>query len=219
MKGFIQAASIAIIGGADGPTSIYIGKAAILQLLIPYIILAALSGFFLVRSILKKKKVAIVVSSVLCAIFILLPALFFLGTHVVMEQAIKRQASELGISTYPWKEDEVADHTFELMNSENSSEESDSVESFFFIIGPDGKRYATCTFGKIGGPLAPSIKSWQIDSDGILYIFDESPQESGCIKIEKIWCAQGVLYAMRNQDLASYKYNEEKYSGIIYKQK
>ena len=38
-----------------------VGKAAILQLLIPYIILAALSGFFLVRSILKKKKVAIVV--------------------------------------------------------------------------------------------------------------------------------------------------------------
>lgn len=218
MKGFIQAAQIAIIGGADGPTSIYIGKAAILQLLIPYIILAALSCFFLVRSILKKKKVAIVVSSVLCAIFILLPALFFLGKFV-MKRAIKRQASELGISTYPWKEDEVADHTFELMNSENSSEESDSVESFFFIIGPDGKRYATCTFGKIGGPLASPIKSWQIDSDGILYIFDESPQESGCIKIEKIWCAQGVLYARRNQDLAKYKYYEENYSGVIYKQK
>lgn len=217
MKDLMQAASIAIIGGADGPTSIYIGKAAILQLLIPYIILAALSCFFLVRSILKKKKIAIVLFS--GAIFILLPALFFVGTHVVMEQAIKRQASELGISTYPWKEDEVADHTFELMNSENSSEESDSVESFFFIIGPDGKRYATCTFGKIGGPLAPSIKSWQIDSDGILYIFDESPQERDCIKIEKIWCAEGVLYAKRNQDLASYKYNDEKYYGIIYKQK
>lgn len=216
MKGFIQAASIAIIGGADGPTSIYVGKAAILQLLIPYFVIAALSGFFLVRSILKKKKVAIVVSSVLCAIFILLPAVFFLGKFV-MKRAIRRQALEIGINTFPWKEDEVADHTFELMNSENSSEESDSVESFFFIIGPDGKRYATCTFGKIGGPLAPSIKSWQIDSDGILYIFDESPQERGCIKIEKIWCAQGVLYAMRNQDLASYKYNEEKYYGIIYK--
>ena len=218
MKDLIQAASIAIIGGADGPTSIYVEKTAILQLLIPYIILAALSGFFLVRSILKKKKVAIVVSSVLCAIFILLPAVFFLGKFV-MKRAIRRQALEIGINTFPWKEDEVSNHTFELMNSENSSEESDSVESFFFIIGPDGKRYATCTFGKIGGPLAPSIKSWQIDSDGILYIFDESPQESGCIKIEKIWCAEGILYAERNQDLASYKYNEEKYSGIIYKQK
>lgn len=218
MKDLMQAASIAIIGGADGPTSIYVGKAAILQLLIPYFVIAALSGFFLVRSILKKKKVAIVLSSVLCAIFILLPALFFLG-NFVMKRAIRRQALEIGINTYPWKEDEVADHTFELMNSENSSEESDSVESFFFIIGPDGKRYATCTFGKVGGPLAPSIKSWQIDSDGILYIFDESPQESGCIKIEKIWCAEGVLYAERNQDLASYKYNEEKYYGIIYKQK
>lgn len=218
MKDLIPAASIAIIGGADGPTSIHVGKAAILQLLIPYIILAALSCFFLVRSILKKKKIAIVVSSVLCAIFILLPAVFFLGKFV-MKRAIRRQALEIGINTFPWKEDEVANHTFELMNSENSSEESDSVESFFFIIGPDGKRYATCTFGKVGGPLAPSIKSWQIDSDGILYIFDESPQESGCIKIEKIWCAQGVLYAERNQDLASYKYNEEKYYGIIYKQK
>lgn len=218
MKDLIPAAQIAIIGGADGPTSIYVEKTAILQLLIPYIILAALSCFFLVRSILKKKKVAIVVSSVFCAIFILLPAVFFLGKFV-MKRAIRRQALEVGINTFPWKEDEVADHTFELMNSENSSEESDGVESFFFIISPDGERYATCTFGKIGGPLAPSIKSWQIDSDGILYIFDESPQESGCIKIEKIWCAQGVLYAMRNQDLASYKYNEEKYSGIIYKQK
>lgn len=218
MKDLMQAASIAIIGGADGPTSIYIGKAAILQLLIPYIILAALSGFFLVRSILKKKKVAIVVSSVICAIFILLPALFFLGKFV-MKRAIRRQALEIGINTFPWKEDEVADHTFELMNSENSSEESDGVESFFFIIGPDGKRYATCTFGKIGGPLAPSIKSWQIDSDGILYIFDESPQERDCIKIEKIWCVQEVLYARRNQDLAKYKYYEEKYYGIIYKQK
>ena len=219
MKDLMQAASIAIIGGADGPTSIYVGKAAILQLLIPYIILAALSGFFLVRSILKKKKVAIVVSSVLCAIFILLPAVFFLGTHVVMEQAIKRQASELGISTYPWKEDEIADHTFELMNSENSSEEEDCVESFFFIIDHEGKKSAACTFGKIGGPLAPSIKSWQIDSDGILYIFDESPQERDCIKIEKIWCVQEVLYARRNQDLAKYKYYEEKYYGVIYKQK
>lgn len=216
MKDLMQAASIAIIGGADGPTSIYVGKTAILQLLIPYIILAALSCFFLVRSILKKKKIAIVLFS--GAIFILLPAVFFLGKFV-MKRAIRRQALEIGINTYPWKEDEVADHTFELMNSENSSEESDSVESFFFIISPDGERYATCTFGKIGGPLAPSIKSWQIDSDGILYIFDESPQESGCIKIEKIWCAEGVLYAERNQDLASYKYNEEKYYGIIYKQK
>ncbi len=216
MKDLIQAAQIAIIGGADGPTSIYIGKAAILQLLIPYIILAALSCFFLVRSILKKKKVAIVLFS--GAIFILLPAVFFLG-NFVMKRAIRRQALEIGINTFPWKEDEVSNHTFELMNSENSSEESDSVESFFFIIGPDGKRYATCTFGKIGGPLAPSIKSWQIDSDGILYIFDESPQERDCIKIEKIWCVQEVLYARRNQDLAKYKYNEEKYSGVIYKRK
>ena len=216
MKGFIQAAQIAIIGGADGPTSIYIGKAAILQLLIPYLIIAALSCFFLVRSILKKKKVAIVVSSVLCAIFILLPAVFFLGKFV-MKRAIRRQALEIGINTFPWKEDEVANHTFELMNSENSSEESDSVESFFFIIGPDGKKSAACTFGKIGGPLAPSIKSWQIDSDGILYIFDESPQERDCIKIEKIWCVQEVLYARRNQDLAKYKYYEEKYYGVIYK--
>lgn len=216
MKDLMQAAQIAIIGGADGPTSIYVGKTAILQLLIPYIILAALSVFFLVRSILKKKKIAIVLFS--GAIFILLPAVFFLGKFV-MKRAIRRQALEIGINTYPWKEDEVADHTFELMNSENSSEESDSVESFFFIIGPDGKRYATCTFGKIGGPLAPSIKSWQIDSDGILYIFDESPQERDCIKIEKIWCVQEVLYAKRNQDLAKYKYYEEKYSGIIYKQK
>ena len=31
MKDLIPAAQIAIIGGADGPTSIYIGKAAILQ--------------------------------------------------------------------------------------------------------------------------------------------------------------------------------------------
>ncbi len=218
MKGFIQAASIAIIGGADGPTSIYVGKAAILQLLIPYIILAALSCFFLVRSILKKKKVAIVLSSVFCAIFILLPAVFFLGKFV-MKRAIRRQALEIGINTFPWKEDEVSNHTFELMNSENSSEESDGVESFFFIIGPDGKKSAACTFGKIGGPLVPSIKSWLIDSDGILYIFDESPQERDCIKIEKIWCVQEVLYARRNQDLAKYKYYEEKYSGIIYKQK
>ena len=138
MKDLMQAAQIAIIGGADGPTSIYVEKTAILQLLIPYIILAALSCFFLVRSILKKKKVAIVVSSVFCAIFILFPALFFLG-NFVMKRAIRRQALEIGINTYPWKEDEIADHTFELMNSENSSEESDSVESFFFIIGPDGK--------------------------------------------------------------------------------
>ena len=216
MKDLMQAASIAIIGGADGPTSIYIGKAAILQLLIPYIILAALSCFFLVRSILKKKKIAIVLFS--GAIFILLPALFFLGKFV-MKRAIRRQALEIGINTFPWKEDEVSNHTFELMNSENSSEESDSVESFFFIIGPDGKKSAACTFGKIGGPLAPSIKSWQIDSDGILYIFDESPQERDCIKIEKIWCVQEVLYARRNQDLAKYKYYEEKYSGVIYKQK
>lgn len=218
MKDLIPVASIAIIGGADGPTSIYVGKAAILQLLIPYFVIAALSGFFLVRSILKKKKVAIVLSSVFCAMFILFPAVFFLG-NFVMKRAIRRQALEIGINTFPWKEDEVANHTFELMNSENSSEESDGVESFFFIIGPDGKKSAACTFGKIGGPLAPSIKSWQIDSDGILYIFDESPQERDCIKIEKIWCVQEVLYARRNQDLAKYKYYEEKYSGIIYKQK
>ena len=87
MNQLFQAAAITIIGGADGPTSIYVGKEAVLQILVPcvlYLALLALAVFFLVRSVRRRKKAASVISAVLCIVLLLLPALiiFFHVTEI-----------------------------------------------------------------------------------------------------------------------------------------
>ena len=140
-------AAIAIIGGADGPTSIYVKNGAVFQYLLPWFLLFALAVFFLVRSILKKRKLGIILSSVFCVIFLIPPAAFFLGNFLINRQSEKW--SELKSTAVPWNE------------------------------------------------------------NGILCIFDDSPEERECIKIEKIWLEEDVLYAVRNQQLAKYKYYSE----------
>ena len=77
-----QAASIAIIGGADGPTSIYVAKGSLLTFIILYIvvpaILFALAIFFLVRSIKKKQKARTIIFAILSGIFFLIPIFLIL---------------------------------------------------------------------------------------------------------------------------------------------
>lgn len=199
-------AAIAIIGGADGPTSIYVEKGAVFQYLLPWFLLFALAVFFLVRSILKKRKLGIIISAVFCVIFLFPPATFFLGNFMINRQSEKW--TELKTSAVPWNEEEIVDYVFEFDDSEEDSE-SGTVETFYFKSDSSGKRSAACTFGKEGKMLASHIKSWQIDENGFLCIFDNSPEEHDCIKIEKIWLEEDVLYAVRNQQLAKYKYYSE----------
>lgn len=199
-------AAIAIIGGADGPTAIYIETGAIWQILIPWLLLFAVAVFFLVRSILKKRKLGIILSSVFCVILLLPPATFFLGNFMINRQSEKW--TEIKTSAVPWNEEEIIGHVFEFDDSEEDSD-SGTVETFYFKSDSSGKRSAACTFGKEGKMIASPIKCWQIDENGILCIFDDSPNEHDCIKIEKIWLEEDVLYAVRNQQLAKYKYYSE----------
>lgn len=203
MNQLTQAAAIAIIGGADGPTSIYVGKWAVFQYLLPWFLLFALAVFFLVRSILKKRKLGTILSSVFCVIFLFPPAAIFAGNLMLKMQSAKLNP-EVKTSAVPWNEEEIVGHVFEVDDSE-----SGTVETFYFKSDSSGKRSAACTFGKEGKMLAFPIKSWQIDENGFLCIFDNSPEEHDCIKIEKIWLEEDVLYAVRNQQLAKYKYYSE----------
>ena len=197
-----QAAAIAIIGGADGTTSIYVEKGAVFQLLLPWFLLFALAVFFLVRSILKKRKLGTILSSVFCVIFLFPPAAFFLGNFMINHQSEKW--SELKSAALPWNENEIANHFFEL-------DDSETVETFYFQSDSSENRTVTCTFGKKGKMLASPIKCWQIDENGILCIFDDSPEERECIRIEKIRISEDVLYAEKNQRVVKYKYcSEEK---------
>ena len=193
-------AAIAIIGGADGPTSIYMEKGAVFQYLLPWFLLFALAVFFLVRSILKKRKLGIIISAVFCVIFLFPPTAFFLGNFLINRQSEKW--SELKSTAVPWTENEIANHFFEL-------DDSEKVETFYFQSDSSENRTVTCTFGKKGKMITAPIKYWQIDENGILCIFDDSPEERECIKIEKIWLEEDVLYAVRNQQLAKYKYYSE----------
>ncbi len=77
MDGFSQAASIGIIGGADGPTAIYLGPEVIWLLLagcILYAALFALAVLGLVRSIRKRRRLRTALSAILCAFFVLIAA-------------------------------------------------------------------------------------------------------------------------------------------------
>ena len=77
MDGLSQAASIGIIGGADGPTAIYLGPGVIWLLLagcILYVALFALAVLGLVRSIRKRRRLRTALSAILCAFFVLIAA-------------------------------------------------------------------------------------------------------------------------------------------------
>ena len=77
MDGFSQAASIGIIGGADGPTAIYLGPGVIWLLLAGCILYAALfvlAVLGLVRSIRKRRRLRTALSAILCAFFVLIAA-------------------------------------------------------------------------------------------------------------------------------------------------
>jgi len=198
MNQLTQAVAIGIIGGADGPTAIYIETGAIWQILIPWLLLFALAVFFLVRSILKKRKLGIIISAVFCVILLLPPAAIFAGNLLLKMQSAKLNP-EIKTSAVPWTENEIANHFFEL-------DDSEKVETFYFQSDSSENRTVTCTFGKKGKMITAPIKYWQIDENGILCIFDDSPEERECIKIEKIWLSEDVLYAVRNQQVEKYKY-------------
>lgn len=205
MNQFVQAAAIAIIGGADGPTSIYVEKGAVFQFLLPWLLLFALAVFFLARSILKKRKLGIILSSVFCVIFLFPPAAFFIGNFLMQRQSEKW--IELKSAAVQWKEEEIVGYVFELDDEDSAS--SGTVESFCFKSDSSENRTVSCTFGKKGKMLAGSIKYWQIDENGSLCIFDDLPKEKDCIKIEKINLLEGVLWAIRNGKIVKFKYYPE----------
>ena len=130
-------------------------------------------------------------------IFLFPPAAFFLGNFLMNRQSEKW--TELKSTAAPWNENEIANHIFEL-------DDSEKVETFYFQSDSSENRSVTCTFGKKGKMITAPIKYWQIDENGILCIFDDSPKERECIKIEKIWLSEDVLYAKRNQRVVKYKY-------------
>lgn len=75
--GFSRAASIGIIGGADGPTAIYLGPGGLWLLLaccVLYAVLFALAVLGLVRSIRKRRRLWTALFAVLCAVFVLIAA-------------------------------------------------------------------------------------------------------------------------------------------------
>jgi Na+-transporting methylmalonyl-CoA/oxaloacetate decarboxylase beta subunit len=77
MDGTFQAASIGIIGGADGPTAIYLGPGGIWLLLAGFVLYAALFALAvlgLVRSIRKKRRLRTALSAALCAVLVLMAA-------------------------------------------------------------------------------------------------------------------------------------------------
>ena len=69
-----QAAAIAIIGGADGPTSIYVDSKIFPPLIIVPLVLLAVVIFLLVRSIIKKHKARTIVFSILIALIFIVSA-------------------------------------------------------------------------------------------------------------------------------------------------
>ncbi len=207
MNQLIQAASISIIGGADGPTAIYVGKEAFLQLFLSWLLLSGLALFFLVFFILKKRKLGIILSSVFCGIFLIPPALLFAG-NLFMKTQNEKLNSQLKVATIPWSQEEITGYVFELDDSENDSEIG-TVETFSFTGDSCENQEVMCTFGKKGKMLACPIKLWQIDEKGILCIFDDSPNERDCIKIQKIKIEEDILYALRDKQIVKYKYYKE----------
>ncbi len=92
-----QAAAIAIIGGADGPTSIYVGSKFFWPPIIVSLVLLAVVIFLLVRSIIKKHKARTIVFAILLAIILTVPAVFVFHS---LTQAQKK-AMEIEKMLYP----------------------------------------------------------------------------------------------------------------------
>ncbi len=97
MEQLKEAIAIAIIGGADGPTSIYISKQSLWILIIEILIFIAIFVFAIfgfIRSIKKKKILKSIIYGILILLVILPVIVFGVKSHQIHEENLK-------LSEYP----------------------------------------------------------------------------------------------------------------------
>ena len=101
----------------------------------------------------------------------------------------------------PWTEEEVLNHSFELISKTD-------VELFYFVKNSDGELIATCTYGKKDGFLAGPVEYWRIEG-GYLYVYpDYITSKARQIRIAKVKIDKesNILYGYRNYKKVMYKY-------------
>ena len=172
-----EAISIAIIGGADGPTSIYISKQSLWMLIIEIIICIAIFIFAiygLIRSIKKKK----IIKSVVCGIIILLvilPVIIFgVKRHKNLKEyqkfyenlGLSEEKPNLGIYT------EAEDFEYFIRNNKIINVDVDFAGTGFLIgkkLGDKEFKVVKEIYGS-GVPVAAEETEIAILRENILYI-------------------------------------------------
>ena len=172
-----EAISIAIIGGADGPTSIYISKQSLWMLIIEIFICIAIFVFAiygLIRSIKKKK----IIKSVVCGIIILLvnlPVIIFgVKRHKILKEyqkfyenlGLSEEKTNLGIYT------EAEDFEYFKRNNKIINVDVDFAGTGFLIskkLGDKEFKVVKEIYGS-GVPVAAEETEIAILRENILYI-------------------------------------------------
>ena len=172
-----EAISIAIIGGADGPTSIYISKQSLWMLIIEifiYIAIFVFAIYGLIRSIKKKK----IIKSVVCGIIILLinlPVIIFgVKRHKTLKEyqkfyenlGLSEEKTNLGIYT------EAEDFEYFKRNNKIINVDVDFAGTGFLIgkkLGDKEFKVVKEIYGS-GVPVAAEETEIAILRENILYI-------------------------------------------------
>ena len=175
-----EAISIAIIGGADGPTSIYISKQSLWMLIIEIFICIAIFIFAiygLIRSIKKKK----IIKSVVCGIIILLvilPVIIFgVKRHKNLKKyqkfyenlGLSEEKTNLGIYT------EAEDFEYFKRNNKIINVDVDFAGTGFLIgkkLGDKEFKVVKEIYGS-GVPVAAEKTEIAILKENILYINED----------------------------------------------
>lgn len=181
-----QAASIAIIGGADGPTSIYVANGSLLTCILLYIavpaILFALAIFFLARSIKKKQKARTIIFAILSGIFFLTPIFLILCPIILAHKEAAKIEKEF------YQNYHADEQNIEVENAA----ESDVQESFDY--------YSIKDFSELHGKCIAVAAGFA----GISYIFHDKtvPPENGIIMtVDKFTHGSGLPVIGAEYDL------------------
>lgn len=223
MNNMVQAVQIAIIGGADGPTAIYISSESTWFYVAVCVLLFALSIFLifrLVKNIREKKCVRAIICAVFCLPCAIIPVgiLFMNVASKLYAKEFSKMLEDYKMDEYKtdvpeisqntfWSENEIVGTTFELISDSQ-------VEEFsFFIDYYNGTHGATCTFGEKGGWITAPAEYWSIDENGVLLVYpDENKPSKDCIKLQKreIDAENGIAYLLRNGEPKVYFYKGTK---------
>ncbi|MBR6297023.1 MAG: sodium ion-translocating decarboxylase subunit beta [Treponema sp.] len=185
-----QAASIAIIGGADGPTSIYVAKGSLLTFIILYIavpaILFTLAIFFLVRSIKKKQKARTIIFSILSGIFFLTPIFLILCPIILAHKEAARIEKEF------YQNYHADEQNIEVENAA----ESDVQESFDYYFSPISIK----DFSELHGKCIETESGFA----GVSYIFHNKtvpPEDGISMTVDKFTHGSGLPVIGAEYDL------------------